>query len=123
LETFSSLGRVRLDQKKYREAELTLRDALNVFRKVGTQTWQLYNCQSLLGASLAGQKKYAEAEPLLLSSYEGMLQGQATIPTRERSTLSEAGKRIINLYQDWGKPEEVVKWQSTIQAREAALLR
>ena len=29
--------------------------------------------ESLLGASLAGEKKYAEAEPVLLGGYRGML--------------------------------------------------
>jgi hypothetical protein len=35
--------------------------------------WQRFRAESLLGASLAGQKKYAEAEPLLLEGYRGML--------------------------------------------------
>jgi len=34
----------------------------------------------MLGGSLLGQKKYAEAEPLLLSGYEGMKQREVKIP-------------------------------------------
>jgi len=31
--------------------------------------WQRFRAESLLGASLAGQKKYANAAPLLLEGY------------------------------------------------------
>jgi hypothetical protein len=34
----------------------------------------------MLGASLLGQKHYADAEPLLLKSYEGMKAHEKTIP-------------------------------------------
>ena len=54
--------------------------------------------ESLLGASLAGQKKYAEAEPLLLSGYQGMTQRIGTIPAASRFRLEQAGKQIIALY-------------------------
>jgi len=33
----------------------------------------------MLGGSLLGQKRYAEAEPLLLSGYEGMKQRQRSL--------------------------------------------
>jgi hypothetical protein len=35
--------------------------------------WQRFRAESLLGASLARQKKYFEAEPLLLEGYQGMV--------------------------------------------------
>lgn len=44
------------------------------------ESWERYNCQSLLGASLAGEREYDEAEPLLASGYQGMSQRQASIP-------------------------------------------
>jgi hypothetical protein len=31
--------------------------------------WTIFNTRSLLGDALMGQKKYAEAEPLLLQGY------------------------------------------------------
>jgi hypothetical protein len=39
-----------------------------------------FNARSMLGGSLLGQKKYAEAEPLLLSAYEGLRQREDRIP-------------------------------------------
>ena len=35
-------------------------------------TWTTFNTKSMLGGALLGQKKYAEAEPLLLKGYAGM---------------------------------------------------
>jgi hypothetical protein len=35
------------------------------FEKTSFDTWRRYDIQSMLGASLAGQKKYADAEALL----------------------------------------------------------
>ena len=40
--------------------------------------------RSLLGASLLGQKKFAEAEPFLLESYEGMKSREPKIPRASR---------------------------------------
>jgi eukaryotic-like serine/threonine-protein kinase len=70
----------------------------------------------LLGASLAGQKKYAEAEPLLVSGYEGMRQRADTVPVYNRSQLEQAGKWIVQLYQDWGQPEKAAEWRAKLSA-------
>jgi len=43
--------------------------------------------ESLLGARLAGEKKYAEAEPLLLGGYQGML-------ARKNASLPPIGVRL-----------------------------
>ena len=48
------------------------------------------NTKSMLGGALLGQKKYAEAEPLLLAGYEGTKQREATIPPQIRICLPEA---------------------------------
>jgi hypothetical protein len=45
-----------------------------------------------------------------------MLQREATIPTAYRNELEQAGKWIVRLYQDWGKPEQAAKWNQKLQA-------
>ena len=111
LTTSSALGLVRLQLHKYGEAEKTLRSALRSYEKTSPEVWQRYNCQSLLGASLAGQQRYVEAEPLLLAGYEGMIQRAATIPAQNRYYLEEAQNAILRLYQSWGKPEKLAEWR------------
>jgi hypothetical protein len=73
-------------------------------------SWERYNCQSMLGGSLEGQAKFAEAEPLLLTGYVGVIRWQATIPIQERRVLSEARERIVQLYEEWQKPEKALQW-------------
>jgi hypothetical protein len=70
-----------------------------------------------VGASLAGQKKYSDAEPLLVSGYEGLVQRQSTIPADKRSALEQAGSRIVQLYEGWGKSEKATEWRHKLEAK------
>jgi hypothetical protein len=74
----------------------------------------------MLGASLGGQRKYAEAEPLLLSGYGGMILKESTISPAERSNIAEAGDRIVKLYQNWDKPDVAAEWLQKLQQTGAA---
>jgi hypothetical protein len=109
------LGRLRLLQAKYAGAELPLREAYHNYEKMDPDNWQRYYAQNLLGASLAGQRKYAEAEPLLLVGYQGMLLRQASIAADDRPKLQEAGAWVVRLYHDWGKPEKATSWRENIR--------
>ena len=64
-------------------------------------------CQSDLGAALLGQKKFAEAEPLLLASFNAMKQREKTIPPGRRYRLPEVVDRLIELCTATNKPDEV----------------
>jgi eukaryotic-like serine/threonine-protein kinase len=58
----------------FAEAEPLLRECLAIREKKEPEDWRTFNTQSMLGGALLGQKKYADAEPLLLKGYEGMSQ-------------------------------------------------
>ena len=66
----------------------------------------------LLGVALLGQKKYADAEPLLLKGYEGMKQREKTIPPEANTRIPEALDRLIELANATNKPDDVKKWQA-----------
>jgi hypothetical protein len=85
--TLASFGCLRLQQQKYLEAEATLRDALTAYEKARPEIWERYNS-------------------------EGMAQREATMADAERSNVTEAGQRIVKLYQAWGKAETAVEWQT-----------
>jgi non-specific serine/threonine protein kinase/serine/threonine-protein kinase len=119
LSTMIDLGWVWVEQNKNTRAESTFRDVLRSYEKSGADEWNRYYCKSLLGASLAGQKRYAEAEPLLLSGYHGLKQRQAAIEAEDRFVLAESGERIVTLYRAWGKPAQAAEWQSKLQVRES----
>ena len=117
LNSWDGLGRLQLREHKYVEAESTLRRALKGYEKVMPESWERHDCESMIGASLAGQKKYVEAEPLLISGYGGMMQREAAIPLGDRRVLSEVGERIVQLYENWEKPEKAAEWRKRLPAK------
>jgi RNase P/RNase MRP subunit POP5 len=110
------LGYARLQQGKNAEAEKTLREALAAYEKNNPDAWQRYNCESLLGASLAGQRRLAEAEPMLVDGYQGLVQRQAGIARQNRHYLDEARNALVRLYTDWGKPDKAAEAQARFAA-------
>jgi tetratricopeptide (TPR) repeat protein len=93
-------------------AEEFLRECLVIREKTQPDAWTTFNTQSLLGGALLGQKKHADAEPLLLKGYEGMKAREKTIPPEAAARLPEALDRLIELYTATDKPDEVQKWQT-----------
>ena len=79
-------------------AESLVREALAVREKKLPDDWRTFEARSLLGGSLLGQRKYADAETFLLQGYEGMKAREARIPAPSRKYLSEAAKRVSQLY-------------------------
>ena len=113
-QTLSALGRTYLKQRKPAEAEPRLREGLAIWDAKRPDDWNRFDTQSLLGSSLLGQIKFAEAEPLLLSGYEGIRARYATLPASKKSYLTEAGERIVQLYEAWGKTAEAVAWRAKL---------
>jgi tetratricopeptide (TPR) repeat protein len=108
---FALLGRLLLRQRKYSEAEGALREALDGPLKDDAEPWQKSEMQSLLGASLVAQARFAEAEPLLLAGYQELIHDQSTIPWDSRSVIGQTDERIMELYESWGKPEKAKAWR------------
>jgi non-specific serine/threonine protein kinase/serine/threonine-protein kinase len=123
LSTLNDLADVSLRQRKYAAAESTARNALEGYEKARLDEWERYRSQSLLGASLANQNKFVEAEPLLLAGYDGMLQLKDTMPAGARPNIAQAGERIITLYQDWKRPDKVAEWRQRIASPSATAAR
>jgi hypothetical protein len=112
----ATLGQNLLRQGKPAEAEPLLRECLAIRQKKLPNNWLRFNAQSLFGASLAGQKKYAEAEPLLLHGYEGLKQHEAKDLGASKARLTEALEQLVRLYETWGKPDAAAKWRQESEA-------
>jgi tetratricopeptide (TPR) repeat protein len=106
------LGLNLLTQQKWSDAEPILRECLAIREKKEAKAWTTFNTQSMLGEALAGQKRYAEAEPLLVKGYDGLKAREKTIPPQGRARIPEALDRLIAFYTAVDKPEEVKKWQT-----------
>jgi serine/threonine protein kinase len=111
------LGQNLLQQKKAGEAEKIVRECLVARKKAQPDGWTTFNAESMLGGSLLGQKKYAEAEPHLLQGYEGMKQREATILAAGKPRLTEALERLVQLYEETKRPDEAAKWREELEKR------
>jgi eukaryotic-like serine/threonine-protein kinase len=106
----ADLSLAYLSQGKFFEAEPLARGALETEKSVHPDDWQRYRVASLLGASLAGEKRYAEAEPLLLEGYQGMLARKDRIAIPDRYHLDLAHQWLVQLYRAWEKPDKAAEW-------------
>ncbi len=114
LRIMNNLGNLYIRSGQSARAEPLLRECLAI-REKEPDSWKTFDTKSLLGAALLGQKKYSEAEPLLLAGYEGMKQREATIPPPFKILhLIEALERLVQLYEATGNKDKAKEWQSTL---------
>jgi hypothetical protein len=112
----STFGWSLIRQDRWSEAWTVLRESLEIRERLLPDHWTTFNTRSLLGGNLMGQKKYAEAEPLILSGCEGMKAREAAIspPYNKQLLLPEAAERVVKLYEAWGKPAKAAEWRAKL---------
>ena len=116
----ADLALAYVSERKFVEAEPLAQEAFEFNRKKQPDDWQRFRAESLLGASLAGQKKYAEAEPLLLSGYHGMLERKNRMAVPDQYHLDRAGEWIVQLYSAWGQPGKAAEWKHRLKESNVA---
>jgi hypothetical protein len=114
LRTMNNLAGAYLEARRWAEAESTARACLGLHQKKQPDDWWCYQTMSQLGAALAGQTKYAEAEPLIVQGYEGLKAREARIPASRKPSLTEAAARVVRLYEAWGKPDQATAWKARL---------
>jgi hypothetical protein len=112
--SLQELAKTLLAEQKFAEAEPVSRECLDIRGKKLPDEWQTFNARSLVGASLLGQKQYAEAEPLLLSGYGGMKQREDKIPAAGKRYVKETLQRLVQLYEATGRSEEAADWKKKL---------
>jgi eukaryotic-like serine/threonine-protein kinase len=113
-QTLTALGRTLLEQRKWAEAESLLREGLAIWEAKRPDDWNRFDTQSRLGGGLIDRKNYAEAEPLVLNGYEGLKAREAKIPADRKDRLAEARKRVVRLYESWGRTEKTREWRAKL---------
>jgi tetratricopeptide (TPR) repeat protein len=111
----ATTGATLLHQNKPAEAELSLRKCLAMSTRLLPDDWRTFDTQSLLGEALLDQKKFADAEPPLVSGYQGLKARADSIPPGERPRLAKAGERLVRLYESWGKNDEATRWRKQLE--------
>ncbi len=107
----AGLGMNLVVQKKGAEGEVILREALAIREKKEPEASTTFVTKSQLGVALVIQKKYDQAEPLLLAGYEGIKKRRHSIPPESKQRQVDALNRLIRFYTETNNPVELKKWQ------------
>jgi serine/threonine protein kinase/tetratricopeptide (TPR) repeat protein len=101
-------------QRNYGRAEELLREILSRIESTAGRAALEPLAKSLLGESLSGQRRFAEAETFLLDGFVQMKRNENAVAGNRPNAFREAIDRIVQLYAAWEKPEQAVKWQATL---------
>jgi hypothetical protein len=93
-----------------------LRSCLKFREEKQPDRWTTFHTQLLLGSSLLGQQRYADAEPLLLAGYKGLDQRRAQVPVQDQGLLLAALERLVQLYEATGHEEQAAAWRTRLDA-------
>jgi hypothetical protein len=104
-----------LANDKAADAERLGLHLVEVCSKPGTvdSPWRLGIVKSVLGGAYSAQKKYADAERLLLDGFREV-DGDPQAPARRRS---DALERMIQFYESTGNAREAAHWKAQRVAR------
>jgi tetratricopeptide (TPR) repeat protein len=112
--SLDNLSTVLRDEGKLEEAEAAIRECLAIRVKKMPEDWRTFSARATLGGILASQKKWSEAEPLLVTGYEGMKQRQGKIPAEHQSRVNEAVERLVQLCEATGREPEAAEWKKKL---------
>ncbi len=103
------LGNLLTKKGDPQPAESFIREALEIRAKeTPPNDYRLAECRSALGACLTAQRRFKEAEPLLLESYPIIEADRGTQHPRTR----EAAHRIVRLFEVTGRRARAATWQA-----------
>ncbi|MEZ6095950.1 MAG: tetratricopeptide repeat protein [Pirellulaceae bacterium] len=113
----ASFGQTLLLRQEWEQAEDMIRQCVTIRQEIQPDSWLTYNTKSMLGLALLQQKKYRDAEPLLIEGYQGIKKRADSIPETVRKTrMSEAVQRLIEIYVQMEKPDEVEYWENEAES-------
>jgi tetratricopeptide (TPR) repeat protein len=107
----TALARVLVEQGEPAKAEPMARHAVESLRSslpAGHQRTVL--AEIVLGASLAAQRKFEEAEPLLVNGFRAL---EAKAGRDNEATRYTIG-RLVQLYEAWNRRDEASKWRQLL---------
>ncbi len=108
-DTLIALGEALTEGSKAAEAEMLLLEALEVSGKaLPFLPRRPAEAKSALGACLTSLGRYPEAEALLLEANQAFEETGNISP----ALLTKGHRRVITLYQSWGKTEDARYWES-----------
>jgi non-specific serine/threonine protein kinase/serine/threonine-protein kinase len=113
IEDAVDLALVLLEQHEDALAESTTRPIVAAGLQPSSP-WFFHAAKSVLGAALAGQKRFDEAERELLQAHEGLTGLGERMPAQERVVIGQTIERLVALYHAWGKEDRAALWASRL---------
>lgn len=96
--SINNMGLLLTDQGKLAEAEPYYREAAEWFeRQLGAADWQTGNARRVLGRTIAGLRRFPEAQEQLLQAEETLRHAQGAPPSAYGSVL----EALVELYEAW----------------------
>ncbi|MHC5023448.1 MAG: tetratricopeptide repeat protein [Planctomycetota bacterium] len=116
----ATFGLMLLQVQAWHAAEPFIREALTIREAKVPDDWRTFNARSMLGGALSGQRRFVEAEPLLLDGYRGMKERETDIPAQAGARIPEALERLVHLYAEKGNDPEAARWRAKLEEMTAA---
>jgi serine/threonine protein kinase len=114
--SMNELAEAYLDAETWDDAERTARECLVLRQKHRPDEWWRLYAECQLGAALAGERRFAEAEPHLLDGYDGLKKREVSLPAQAKRELATAGARIVAFYEAWRKKDKADEWRKKTAA-------
>ena len=94
-----------------KRAESLLRESVAVHAAALSEGhWQTAMTRSLLGQCLVAQRRFADAERLLLAAYAAILSEFGAAHTRTTAVV----EKIVELYDIWKRPGQATEWRTKL---------
>jgi serine/threonine protein kinase len=117
----SGLSHALQGQGKFSETEPVLRQYLAILSQYNPDSWMTNKVKARLGCVLLAQKKYQEAEPILLQGYAGMIEADRNRSASSRSIGAPLEQQtvewIVRLYTEMNRTELVDEWAKKLPQR------
>ncbi len=107
----TQLGECRLSDEEFEAAETMFRESVEILRLHPRHELDLAGAKSGLGASLVGQKQFADAEPLLAEAFKTFETNQEDLTIQRQQSFRQTHARIVHLYEQWEIPDLADQWR------------
>jgi len=116
----SALGQNLVRQGRFEDAESVLRECVALRHRIQPGKWPVFHTQSRLGGALLGQRKFGEAEPLLVGAMTALLQAEKEPSPPDPVDMAESLERMVQLFEAQSKADEATRWRAELTNRQAA---
>ena len=115
LDSLNALANVLQQRGNLTEAKSLARECCDLYEKLLPDDWRAFETRSLLGGILLAGRHYAEAEPLLLSGYDGLKEREQRTPACNTRCLKQTAQHLIDLYESTSQPAKAADWKKRLE--------